>query len=149
MLAANERGVDIVRLLVIHSRLELQHGHLEEASRRALQAAALIAARKQPVNRDARDVALLMAQLQLAQQKNEQALRQAQAAVEFARTEAVDPKSSAWIGEALVWRARAETALGRKSAQATAQEALPHLLSNLDDSNRLILEARQIAAGPP
>jgi hypothetical protein len=65
----------------------------------------LIAARKQPVNRDAREVALLTAQLLLARNANEQALRQAQAAVDLARAEAVDPQSSAWIGEALVWRA--------------------------------------------
>jgi hypothetical protein len=149
MLAANERGVDIVRLLVIHARLDMMHGHLDEAMRRMDQAAALIASRKQPVNRDAREVALLTAQLLLARNANEQALRQAQAAVAFARAEAVDPQSSAWIGEALVWRASAEAALGRKLAVATAQEALPHLLRNLDSGHPLIASARKLAAAPP
>jgi eukaryotic-like serine/threonine-protein kinase len=146
MLAAGDRGVDIVRLLVIHARLDLMHGHVDEALRRTEQAAALIASRKQPVNRDSRDVALLTAQLLLARSDNEQALRQAQAAVDFARAEAVNPQSSAWIGEALVWRASAEAALGRKIAAATAQEALPHLLQNLDVSHPAILLARKLAA---
>jgi serine/threonine-protein kinase len=149
MLAANERGVDIVRLLVIHARLDMMHGHFDEGLRRMDQAAALIASRKQPVNRDARAVALLTAQLLLARNANEAALRQAQAAVDFARAEAVDPQSSAWIGEALVWRARAEAALGRKLAVASAQEALPHLLRNLDGGHPLIAAARKLAAGPP
>ena len=52
--------------------------------------------------------------------------------------------SSAWIGEALVLRARAEVALGSKAAAVTAQEALPHLVDNLDPSHPLIAEARQI-----
>jgi serine/threonine-protein kinase len=146
MLAAKDRGVDIVSLLVVHARLDLMHGHVDEALRRTEQAAALIAARKQPVNRDSREVALLNAQLLLARSDNEQALRQAQAAVEFARAGAVDPESSAWIGEALVWRASAEAALGRRVAATTAQEALPHLVKNLDVSHPMILLARKLAA---
>lgn len=148
MLAAKDRGVDIVNLLVVHARLDLLHGHVDEALRRTEQAAALIAARKQPVNRDSRDVALLRAQLLLARSDNEQALREAQAAVDFARAGAVDPESSAWIGEALVWRASAEAALGRKMAAATAQEALPHLTKNLDVSHPIIVLARKLAAAP-
>ena len=147
MLAANDRGVDIVRLLVTHARLDMMHGRLDEALRRTEQAAALIASRKQPVNRDAREVALLTAQLLLARKANEPALRQAQAAVDFARAEAVDPQSSAWIGEALVWRASAEAALGRKASAATAQEALPHLERNLDITHPMIALARKLAAG--
>jgi eukaryotic-like serine/threonine-protein kinase len=146
MLAANERGVDLVRLMVIHARLDMVHGRVDEALRRMNQAAALIASRKQPMNRDAREVALLTAQVLLARNANEQALRQAQAAVDFARAQAVDPHSSAWIGEALVWRASAEAALGRKLASATAREALPHLLGNLDPSHPMIALARKLAA---
>jgi hypothetical protein len=148
MLAAKERGVDVVSLLLVHARLDLMHGHVDEASRLTEQAARLIAARKQPVNRDSREVALLKAQLLLARSDNEQALREAQAAVDFARAEAVDPESSAWIGEALVWRASAEAALGRKMAAATAREALPHLVKNLDVSHPIILLARKLAAAP-
>jgi hypothetical protein len=75
------------------------------------------------------------------------AVQHAQAALELARSSAVDPKSSAWIGEALVLRARAEAALGRKDASATAQEALRHLVENLNSSHPLIAEARAMAAG--
>jgi len=149
MLAAHERGVDVVRLMVTHARLDMMHGHVDAALQRLEQAAALIAARKQPLNRDAREVALLTAQLLLARNANEQALRQAQAAVDLARREAVDPQSSAWIGEALVWRARAEAALGRKLAAATAQEALPHLVRNLDIAHPTIALARKLAAAQP
>jgi hypothetical protein len=34
MLAANERGVDVVRLLVTHARLDMMHGHVDEALQR-------------------------------------------------------------------------------------------------------------------
>jgi hypothetical protein len=147
MLAGKERGVDIVSLLLVHARLDMLHGYLDRASQRLDQAAELIASRKQPINRDAGNVALMQAQVLLARHSNEQALQHAQAAMEFARAEAVDPQSSAWIGEALVWRARAEAALGNASAAATAREALPHLLKNLDISHPIIAAARNLAAG--
>jgi serine/threonine-protein kinase len=147
MIAAKERGVDIVSLLLVHARLEMLHGLLDSASQRLNQAAELIASRKQPTNRDAGNVALLQAQVLLARHFNAQALQHAQAAVEFARAEAVDPQSSAWIGEALVWRARAEAVLGNPGAAATAREALPHLLQNLEVTHPIIEAARSLAAG--
>jgi hypothetical protein len=143
MLAAHERGVDVVGLLGVHARLDMSHGRLDEALGRMQQAAALVASR----NRDGCEVALLTAQLQLARHANAQALHQAQAAVDLARAQAVDPRSSAWIGEALVWRARAEAALGQKISATTALEALPHLLRNLDTSHPIIALARKLAAG--
>jgi serine/threonine-protein kinase len=147
MLAAHERGVDVVGLLGVHARLDMSHGRLDEALGRMQQAAALVASRNQPMNRDGCEVALLTAQLQLARHANAQALHQAQAAVDLARAQAVDPRSSAWIGEALVWRARAEAALGQKISATTALEALPHLLRNLDTSHPIIALARKLAAG--
>jgi hypothetical protein len=54
--------------------------------------------------------------------------------------------SSAWIGEALVWRASAEAALHRKIAATTAREALSHPLQNLDTTHPMILLARRLAA---
>jgi tetratricopeptide (TPR) repeat protein len=147
MLADKERGVDIVTLLLVHARLDMVHGFLDGASQLLDQAAELIAARKQPINRDAGNVALMQAQVLLTRHSNEEAYQHAQAAVEFARAEAVDPRSSAWIGEALVWRARAEAALGNARAAATAREALPHLLENLDVTHPIIAAARNLAAG--
>ena len=76
-----------------------------------------------------------------------EAEQHAQAAFELARISAVDPKSSSWIGEALVLRARAEAAAGSKTAPATAQEALSHLVANLDPTHPLIAQAREIASG--
>jgi len=108
----------------------------------------LIASRGQSINPDAREVELRRAEVLLAGHTGEPASRHAQAAVEIARRSAVDPQSSAWIGEALFWRARAEAALGRKAAAATtAREALPHLLQNLDPDQPNIAMARTLAAG--
>jgi hypothetical protein len=146
MIAAKDRGLDIVSLLLVHARLDMLHGLLESASQRLDKAAELIASRKQPTNRDAGNVALLQAQVLLARHLNTQAFKYARAAVEFARAEAVDPQSSAWIGQALVWRARAEAALGKASASATAREALPHLLNNLNVTDPIIEAARRLAS---
>ena len=75
-----------------------------------------------------------------------EAEQHAKAALELARISAVDPRSSSWIGEALVLRARAEAAAGSKGAPATAQEALSHLVANLDPTHPLISQAREIAS---
>ena len=147
LLAARDRGVDVVQLLMVDARLKLTRGKTDEALQKIEQAAALIASRKQPTNRDAREVAVITAQILLARNANEQALRQAQTALDIARVEAIDPNSSAWIGEALVWRASAEEALGKKLAAMSAQEALPHLTHNLDGDHPLIALARKLAAG--
>ncbi len=83
----------------------------------------------------------------MAQRRYDEAWQHAQAALELARISAVDPKSSSWVGEALVLRARAEASTGSKAAAITAQEALPHLVANLDPTHPLIGQAREIASG--
>jgi serine/threonine-protein kinase len=143
-LAANEKGADIVRLLLVHARLDLARQRPESAASSLERAATLIGARRQPVNADARELEGLRSAVFLVQGRYAEAAKYAQTAVELARVSAVDKNSSAWIGEALVLRARAEAALGGKAATATAQEALPHLMDNLDPSHPLIAEARQI-----
>jgi hypothetical protein len=71
----------------------------------------------------------------------------ADAAVQRARLDAIEPNSSAWVGEALIARARSELALGnRAAAVASAREALPQLEANLDASHRLVGEAKSLAA---
>ncbi|HEV2287256.1 MAG TPA: hypothetical protein VGR80_14530, partial [Steroidobacteraceae bacterium] len=60
---------------------------------------------------------------------------------------AVDPGSSARVGEALLLEAEAEAALGRESAAATARQALGHLTRNLDPAHPLIARAEALAAG--
>jgi eukaryotic-like serine/threonine-protein kinase len=148
MLDANEHGPDVVRLLIAHAALNISHGGFEEALQRIDQAADAITARHQPTNADARDLEMLRVRLAFASQKFPEAVRRAQAALDIARDSAIDPKSSAWIGEALLWRARAEAALGDlPKSRTTAQEALPHLQQNLDPQSGLISRARAIIAG--
>jgi hypothetical protein len=69
-------------------------------------------------------------------------------ALDRARQEAVDPQSSAWIGEALLLRARGELALGdTAAAAASAREALPHVKENLKPTHPLIAAARNLSSG--
>jgi eukaryotic-like serine/threonine-protein kinase len=147
MLGAQERGAEVVRLLLLHADLDMAHGRSADAGKRIEQAAALIAARRQPTNSDSREVEVLFARLALAAHRFEPARQHAQAALEIARSAALDPQSSAWIGEALLWRSRAETALGQTAAaKATAAEAVPHLEKNMDAASPMLAAARAIAS---
>ncbi|MGB6308801.1 MAG: protein kinase [Steroidobacteraceae bacterium] len=145
-LAANEKGMEVVRLLLVSARLDIARNRPDEALKSLERADALIASRRQRTNPDARELEALRSSAQLAKQNYVEAERHAQAALELARISAVDPKSSSWIGEALVLRARAEAGAGRKVASATAQEALSHLMANLDPSHPLIAQAREMAS---
>jgi tetratricopeptide (TPR) repeat protein len=147
MLDAGEHGAEVVRLLLVHASLDIAHHRLSDASARIEQAAGLIAARKQHSNSDARDVEMMRFELAIASEKFADASRRAQSALDIARGSAIDPKSSAWIGTALLGRARAEAAVGDKArARASAQEALPHLEKNLESASDLIASARALAA---
>ena len=101
---------------------------------------------QQRTNPDARELEALRSSALIAEHRYVEAAQHAQAALELARLSAIDPKSSSWIGESLVLRARAEAAAGRKAAPATAQEALSHLVANLDPAHPLIAQAREIAS---
>jgi hypothetical protein len=145
-LAANEKGIEVVRLLLVNARLDMARHRPDEALKSLDRAEALIASRRQRINPDARELESLRSSALMAEQRYPEAEQHAQAALELARISAVDPKSSSWIGEALVLRARAEAAAGRKAAPATAQEALNHLVANLDPTHPLIAQAREIAS---
>jgi hypothetical protein len=145
-LAANEKGIEVVRLLLVSARLDIARHRPDEALKSLERAGALIASRQQRTNPDARELEALRSSALIAEQRYVEAEEHAQAALELARISAVDPKSSSWIGEALVLRARAEAAAGGKSAPATAQEALSHLVANLDPTHPLIAQAREIAS---
>jgi eukaryotic-like serine/threonine-protein kinase len=147
--AANEKGIEVVRLLLLHARIDLAHHRPDDALKSLQRAATLIALRRQPTNPDAREMEALQSTALMAQQHFAAAVQHAQAAFELARISAVDPNSSAWVGEALILRARAEAAAGRGSAAASAREALPHLTNNLDPAHPLIAEARALLAGHP
>ena len=145
-LAANEKGIEVVRLLLVSARLDIARHRPEQALKSLGRAGALIASRQQRTNPDARELEALRSSALLAEQRYVDAEQHAQSALELARISAVDAKSSSWIGEALVLRARAEAAAGRKAAPATAQEALSHLVANLDPTHPLIAQAREIAS---
>jgi eukaryotic-like serine/threonine-protein kinase len=145
-LAAKEKGIEVVRLLLVSARLDIARHRPDEALKSLERASALIASRRQSTNPDARELETLRSSALMAEQRYAEAEQHAQAALELARISAVDPKSSSWIGEALVLRARAEAAAGRKGASTTAQEALTHLVANLDPAHPLIAQAREIAS---
>jgi serine/threonine protein kinase len=146
-LAASEKGIEVVRLLLVSARLDIARNRPDEALKSLERAGALIASRRQRSNPDARELEALRSSALLVKRRYVEAEQHAQAALELARISAVDPKSSSWIGEALVLRARAEAGSGRKVAPATAQEALTHLVANLDPTHPLIAQAREIASG--
>jgi eukaryotic-like serine/threonine-protein kinase len=149
-LAAKEKGIESVRLILVEARLSLAHQRADEALTKLATARALIAARGQPTNPETRELETLESSALLEQGHYAEAAQHARAAVEAARASAIDAKSSAWIGEALLARARAETAATPAAAAATAREALPHLVSNLDPTHPLIAEARALSrASPP
>ena len=142
-LSTGERGPDVVRLILLHARLDLAHAHVAEALRRLDMAATLVASRHQPSNPDAREVELVLAQALMANHVYSQAAEHAGKAVELARATAVDENSSVWVGEALVWQARSEAALGKAPvAAASAREALRHLEPNVDQAHPLIALAK-------
>ena len=150
LLANNAWRRDAVHLLLEHVRLELAEQHPAAAEQLMNQAVAMIAPDKQPSDPEWRDAVLLRAEIEYAKRDYAAAALDAQAALQRARAEAVDPQSSAWIGEALTWRARSEAQLGNKqAASATAREALPHLMSNLDPGHPSIAMARDLAALKP
>ncbi len=145
-LAAGEKGIEAVRLLLVSARLDIGRNRPEEALQSLERAGALIASRRQNSNPDARELEALRSSALLAKHDYAKAEQHAQAALDLARISAVDPRSSSWVGEALVLRARAEAGSGRKIASATAEEALTHLVSNLDPAHPLIAQAREIAS---
>lgn len=121
----------------------------EPAALAALQQAAnLTPADKQDSDPEWQQILALHARIELAQRNYAAAAADAQLAMERARREAIDPNSSAWVGEALVLRAESESAAGNiAAAAASAQLALPHLQQNLDPSHPLIAEASKLASG--
>jgi serine/threonine-protein kinase len=74
----------------------------------------------------------------------------ARIAVERAQAEAVNADSSAWIGEALLLRARCEQASGLvESMHSSARAALPQLEQNLREQHPLSVQARALLSAQP
>jgi hypothetical protein len=146
MLKSQRSGIEVVAVLLSHAKLEIFSGHYVAASRLLDAMAAKMAAHHQS-NSDDRLVSIYRAQIALETRDSREAVRQAEAALEFSRRTAIDPQSSAFIGEALLWRARAEAALGDKAkATTSAQEAVPHLEKNMDTASAELAAARELAS---
>jgi hypothetical protein len=134
---------DAKRLLMAHARLNLAKHDLAAAADEVARAAALDSPSQQAADPEWEHILVLRGEIELAQHAFDAADADAQAAVMRARLEAVDPNSSAWIGEALILRGRCESAAGNKAAAAaSAREALPHLQQNLDPSDPLLAEEK-------
>ena len=145
LLANSAPAREKVTLLLVHARLDLAQGHFADTARTLDQAAAVIDSRRQPWDSQRREMELLRTELAFATGAYAQSVQHAQATLDLARKEAIDPASSAWIGEALVWCARSEAALGSAGlAAASAREALPHLEQNLASGHPLIAAARRL-----
>jgi len=138
-----------VRVLLEHCRLYLAHRQLAEASGSLEQAIALIPAARRETHPEWRQIVLLRAEIEYARRDYSSAARDAQVAVDHARAQAIDPQSSAWVGEALLWRARSEAALGDvRSAAASARESLTHLSATLDQTHPMVAAARVLTTNP-
>ena len=96
-----------------------------------------------------RAVEVLGAETALARAAPVEAAKMAAVVLRQASAEAMDQKSSAWVGEGLLLRARCEQARGELAAmQASARVALPQLEENLGPVHPLVARARALAASP-
>jgi serine/threonine-protein kinase len=146
MLKSKRSGIEVTAVLLLHAKLEILRGDYAAASRLLDYMASKMAAHHQ-TNPDDKLVSISRAEIALATRDFKEAERQAETALEFSRRTAIDPQSSIYIGEALLWRARAEAGLGDKAkATASAQEALRHLEKNMDPASPQLAAARQLAA---
>jgi serine/threonine protein kinase len=146
MLKSKRSGIEVTAVLISHAKLELLRGNYAAASR-LLDAMASKMATHHQTNPDDKLVSISRAEIALATRNFNEAARQAETALEFSRRTAIDPQSSIYIGEALLWRARAEAGMGEKAkATASAQEALRHLEKNMDPASSMLAAARDLAA---
>ncbi len=138
-----------LRVLLEHCRLYLAHRQLADAASSLQKVIALIPAARRETHADWQQIVLLRAEIEYARRDYASAARDAQVAVDRARAQAIDPQSSAWIGEALLWRARSEAALGdAHSALASARESLSHLSATLDQTHPMVAAARALTGDP-
>ena len=146
MLKSKRSGIEVTAVLLLHAKLEIMRGNYAAASRLLDDVASKMATHHQ-TNPDDKLVSISRAQIALATRDFNEAARQAELALEFSRRTAIDPQSSVYIGEALLWLARAEAGLGEKAkATASAQEALRHLEKNMDSASSMLAAARELAS---
>jgi eukaryotic-like serine/threonine-protein kinase len=146
LLANPARWHEAKRVLIEHARLALALDQPANATKLLDQASALDPKAHVIADRDSLRVLLLRAEIAYAGKQYADSERSANTALQLARAQAIDDKSSACIGLALLWRARSEAQNGKSSVAAvTARDALPHLEANLDGQSPLLAVARDLA----
>jgi eukaryotic-like serine/threonine-protein kinase len=128
------------------ARLLAAKKDFEAAAKSAQETLDAIASRGQANDPRVREASVVASEVALARNDFEKASHFATAALDRARKEAIDPRSSAWIGQALLLRARCEIALGDvASASADSAQATSHLVANLGEGHPLARQARDIS----
>jgi serine/threonine-protein kinase len=149
--ARKQQGLLAMRAAAL---VDLADGHANRAMERLREAAtAAIDADGLPTPA-MRLIAITQSDVALSNNQPEQACAAAETALRQARSEAVNPDSSAWIGQALLFRSRCKLGAHHPDeAKLDAAAALPHLVANLGESHALTKMARTIAvsgrAGAP
>jgi tetratricopeptide (TPR) repeat protein len=143
-LASGQAGIS-TRLA--RARLLAARKDFASAAKAVQEALDAMASRGQANDPRVRDSSVVAAEIALASNDTDRASRFAAAALDRARKEAIDPQSSAWIGQGLLLRARCELARGDAvSAKADAAEATAHLDRNLGEDHPLTRQARDLRA---
>ncbi len=136
-----------VSYLLAQSEIALAQGEASRADRLAGRALEMLKA-KGPSHPLLREVLMVAARAALAVSDTSRALDLSRAALEKARAEAIDPASSATVGEALLLQAQIEAVRGKPSnAASLAKDALVHLEDNIGASQPLTTQARSLASG--
>jgi serine/threonine protein kinase/tetratricopeptide (TPR) repeat protein len=141
-------GPVTLSLLVAKARVLEAMKELETADGAAHEALSALRARAEAEAPPLREAAAVAAEIALARRETDEGCRSEQVALDCAGQEAIDPASSAWVGEALLLKARCDTLRGYAvSSRADAAAAVPHLERNLGPDHPLALQARALQAG--
>jgi serine/threonine protein kinase len=141
------KGDSAIQALRVKALLAMSEGDPAAADDELKRAAALaVDADGQPTP-GLRQIAVLRTEAALKRGAIDEAGDGARIVLERAQAEAVNADSSAWIGEALLLRARCEQARGLlEPMRSSARAALPHLAQNLGEQHPLTARARVLLA---
>jgi eukaryotic-like serine/threonine-protein kinase len=142
--AKGENAVDALRVKALLAMSDADEATARVALKQAADLAIDADGRPAP---GLRQIEALRAEDSLKHGAIAEACDSARIAVARAQAEAVNADSSAWIGEALLLRARCEQARGlAESMHSSARAALPHLEQNLGVQHPLAVRARALLA---
>jgi tetratricopeptide (TPR) repeat protein len=138
-----------VTYLLAQARFAMAHGSPEQADALAQRALQTVRGRNQRTDQQSRGATLAAARTALALQDWARASALADAALEITRAEAIDPDSSAFVGEALIVKAQSERGAGSGKAAGLARQALVHLRENVGPEHPLVQVALELARDEP